>query len=52
MLEETRKIAKSLGCPTMTLSVGSMDETEDFLFSLYKRYGFSELKGNWMRANT
>lgn len=53
LLETARQIAKSLQCPTMTLSVGSMDETEDFLFSLYEKYGFKKTgKGNWMIAET
>lgn len=53
LLQTTHQIAKDLRCPTMTLSVGSMDETEDFLFALYEKYGFKKIeKGNWMQSET
>ncbi len=53
LLKTAHQIAKNFRCPTMTLSVGSMDETEDFLFSLYEKYGFKRTgKGNWMVSET
>lgn len=40
--------AKNCNCYTITLSVLSNEETPEFLFTLYERYGFKKLIGNHM----
>jgi len=45
LMVEIKKIADEIGLPVMALSVGSNEVDENWLRSLYSRYGFTEQDG-------
>jgi hypothetical protein len=49
MLAETLLIAKEYKCPTITLRVGSCEESDEFLINLYSKYGFKEIEPSLMQ---
>lgn len=51
MLDETILIAKNLGCPSLTLNFGSLEESDDYLIELYSRHGFKQTSSRWMKKD-
>lgn len=51
MLEESILIAKSRNCPSLTLSFGSTEESDEYLIELYSRHGFKQMAPRWMRKD-
>lgn len=45
LMVEIKKVADEIGLPVMALSVGSNEVDENWLQSLYSRYGFIERDG-------
>ena len=45
LMDEIKKVAEEIGFPVMALSVGSNEVDENWLRSLYARYGFIEQDG-------
>src|SRR4030067_3173213 len=48
LMDEIKKVAEEIGFPVMALSIGSNEVDENWLRSLYARYGFIEQDG-WMK---